>query len=455
MAMTFGPHLMRVIKNVRKKGADGQTKVVRQAYYVKKADPGDQYANLTPDAIQNAADAIINNQQGGGGQQAAPVEQEEPAVRMAVSYHDIPWKTKSREKTPKDPIPSEVKARFDSKNRHLRPTNPINPDVSTITVDATDPVFWGVDEKRLTHSLKTGFIERLKFVGDRKGIMLASIKDDVAGSYDAVLWMDELRDPSSAKIWGKFLSKEGDYPAYGRHAAAYYEISKSCGLDGLVPPTVRRVDRRGDLYHVLPDGLVEAREAMVEWVSRETGKSPDDVRRKAGGPSAVQYRKGSWHPMVDEPWFSDFFSNTSSDQQRSEFAENFWDIVPPGTRLELLRVVLLDFIAWNSARSFLDLTICDDARYPLLALGNELSVPCPRAQAEEYVSSSYKSYGDPMGDVAAGIPMLMSDLAVRLSVRGSDRELAEFEQIAHTVTDRMIKADQIRQVPYLSREPTT
>lgn len=443
MASAFGPHLIRVIKNVRKKGASGQTKVVRQAYYVKAADPGDQYAHLTPDATQNAADGAEGEAPGGGEAEGAPPpeEQQEPTVRMAVAFHDIPWKTKIKGKPEKDAIPDEVRSRFDSKNRHLRPTTPVSPDVSTITVDATDSVLWGVDEKRLTHSLKTGFLDRLKFVGCGKGIMPAVIKDDVAGSYEAILWMDELREPLLSKIWGKLISKEGDYPAYARHAAAYYEIAKSCGLDGLVSPTVRRVDQRGDLYHLLPDGLVESREAMVEWVARATGKSPDDVRRRAGGASAVHYKKGSWHSLVDEPWYSSFFSNSSSDRQRSEFAEEFWNIVPPATRLQLLRITMLDFIAWNTTRSFLDLMFCDDERFPLLALGNELSVPCPRAQANEYVASSYKTYGEAMEDVASGTPLMLSDLAVRLSVRGSERELADFEEIAHIVTDRMVSDD--------------
>jgi len=429
---SFGGNLVRVIKHVRKRGADGKMKIVKQAYHVKSADPGDHYAHMTPDAVAATAGPAGAAVGLGAEEPQADAPQKEPTVRVAVRYHEPPWKKKedeAKKAAEVDVIPKDVRKRFDGDNKHLRATNPRPGDVAVLGVAPTDPVLWSVDERRLLSAMRSGFIDWLRVGGGRTGLLVGRIKDQIAGSYDVLLWMDELRDPSTDRVWGKFLSKEEDFPAYGRHAAAAYELAKACGLDDVVPPTVRRFDERGDLYRLIPSSLAERREAFLEWVSQETGKAVDDVRRQAGGASAVQFKRGTWTTIAKQLWYRD--------RVESKGLAPFWTAMGPEVRASFLRVAMFDLLAWNMCRTIGDLAFSDEPRHPVIATGNELSLPCPRAMADAYIASSSKSFVEVAEDPGAGMPLMLSEAVSRLVSEGGEGEIADFEALGHVVSDRM------------------
>jgi hypothetical protein len=291
----FGEALTRVIKKVNRTSKDGTSKKVDQAYHVKKAAPGDRYAAAPrpkqtqfkgvqalhrdqvatsnevdfdgPDSPHRSVDfdgpedgqGRPQNQQGGD----PTVAQAQPEIPMRVSvrYYEPPWVKKKLKD--EDPIPRDIRLRFDKRNLRTTFSNPMVPGMPVIGVIPTDRIFWGADEPNLMNDLRTGSISKMRLVGNN-GMMVAKIDARGGGSFYAYMWMESLRCPLLRQIWGDLIdfSVEG---TLSKRAACAYEVAKTAGLDDLTPPTAFRMDADGDIRAMLPNSLIESYQR--EWVA--------------------------------------------------------------------------------------------------------------------------------------------------------------------------------------------
>jgi len=440
----FGASLVRVIKKVRRRSPDGGTQLVKQAFHVKKANPNDEYAAKAKSSIQP-----LSMSKGKPGVpmlgSAGPVQGDAPQpevaqplpTRMAVRYYDIAWidkKTKSSvEKA--DPIPSHLRKRYDKGNRALQVIDPGPLNIAIGSVLPTDRVLWGVDEPNLLNDLRSGTVRKMRVVKPGCGSMLARIESHMGGSFSAYLWLESLRDPIVKSIWGDLVNIE-DGGALSIRAASAYEVAKSCGLDDVIPPTVSRYDDSGDLTSVLPDSLIEKREILVDWVAQQTGDDPDNVRRRLGGHATVQFVRDELWTVDREDWFKSIFKDSGS-EDKSDSLNRIWEVMPPNRRISFLRLAAFDFVVWNLDRSLGDIAFCDNEKHPVIAYGNEMSLPCPSLLGKRYAESGIGAYGDVVADSMSGKALMWNDIMTMLVVRGGDDEIRVFEDIGHDIASRM------------------
>lgn len=442
----FGANLVRVIKKVKRRSPDGGTQVVKQAFHVKKANPNDEYSSNKgskeiPSMPQRgkkivASQPILTQMAQGGGEEEVPQEEpQEQPTRMSVQYHDIAWikkKTKSAE-VEEDPISPMLRKKYDSANRSGQVMNPMNDSTPSGGVFPTDRILWGVDEPDLLNDLRLGLVRKLRVVKPMSGLMLARIEAPRGGSYSAYLWIESLRNPVLKSVWGDLVNLE-DGGALSRRAESAYEVAKACGLDDVIPPTVHRFDEEGDLLSVLPDSLIEQHERMVEWVARETGDDPENVRKRLGGHATVQLVRDQLWTIESEDWFKSIFDGEDGS---NESLNNIWEIMPPDRRMSFLRLAMFDAVVWNLDRCFGDIVFCDNVKHPVIAYGNELSIPCPRCIGKRYIESGAGGYSDIPTTPAAGRAILWGDVLTMLSVRGGEPEMIVCEDIGRDIAGRM------------------
>lgn len=426
----FGAGLVRVLKKVQRKSSNGTTKTVKQAFHVRKASPGDQYAHgknmeaMKPVPMQQgqglAAQPMVIDPETG-----EPQEQTASPMRIMVSRPAIPWLKKKNEPSSRDPIPKAIRQRFAKGNKPLPISNPAVTGSPVMTVVPTDRLFWGGDESDLLMSLRYGTIRKMRLVGGSNGLMIAKIEDRKAGSHYGFMWMESLRSSMIRQLWGGIIDFKDEDGPLSRRAACAYEVSKACGLDDLTPPTVHRVDEDGDINELLPASLIEQ---ANEWVSMATGKSPDDVRRQIGAHATIQLIRGEPWPIESEQWFRDLFGRPSN------ALNNVWEAMPPDRRVAFLRLAALDFVIGCLDRSWGDMAFSNDPRHPVIVFGGELSMTCPRTIGIEYATGSYGSYTD---DVPGTLPLVWSEALTMLVVRGGDSEIDDFEKIGVSIAGRM------------------
>ena len=219
-----------------------------------------------------------------------------------------------------------------------------------------------------------------------------------------------------------------------KRASSAYEVAKACGLDDVIPPTVHRFDEQGDLVSVLPDDLVERAERMVEWVSRETGDSPDDVRKRLGGHALLQLVRDKLWTIDGEDWFRSIFREDGEDQN---VLNDPWKHMPEDRRISFPRIAMFDSVVWSMDRSVGDIAFCDNPKHPVICYGGGLSIPCPRALGRRYMKSGAGSYFAIPQTPAQAVPLAWNDIATMLSVRGSDDEFDVCEKIGHDIVGRM------------------
>lgn len=450
----FGSSLVRVLKRVRRKSGDGGTKTVDQAFHVKKAAPGDRYAAHKRSGAVDSAKAEPSQEAAGAQEPAQPADQqgqdvvgaqdpsqdpaqstdqgvapqqEAPLARMTVRRHDIPWlKKNSKKEKPQDPIPAEVRKKFDKKINASPLQNSVSIGLPTITVVPTDRILWGADEPGLLVSLRSGTIKKMRLAGGSNGLMIAKIEAIGGGTFYGYMWMESLRCPLSKQLWGDIIDFSADDGPLSRRAVCSYEVAKACGLDDLTPPTVHRVDEEGDIRSLLPDSLIEQ---VNEWVSNATGKDPGLVREQISGHATIQLVRGEPWPIESEEWFRNLFGNNDPDALNS-----IWAVMPPERRVGFLRMAALDFVIGSLDRSFGDMAFSDDVRHPVMVFGGELSMPCPRTIGLAYASGGYGGYVD---DNPNGLPLFWSEVSTMLAVRGGDAEIADYESIGISISSRM------------------
>jgi len=449
----FGASLVRVIKKVRRRSPDGGTQVVKQAFHVKKANPNDEYASKTgrdssiqPLSVSKGKNGPMLQPAIAPAQAGVVAAQPEPLpTRMSVRYYDIAWikKTTKSAAEEEDPVPAELRRRYDKGNRALQVIDPGPLNIAIASVLPTDRVLWGVDEPDLLNDLRSGTVRKMTVVKPGSGSMLARIESHRGGSFSAYLWIESLRDPVIHSIWGDLVNlKEGGDLSV--RAASAYEVAKSCGLDDVIPPTISRFDDDGDLTSVLPDSLIERREVLVDWVARETGDDPDNVRKRLGGYATVQFVRDQLWTIDGEEWFKSIFESNGS-EERTDVLNRIWETMPPDRRISFLRLAVFDFVVWNLDRSFGDIAFCDNESHPVIAYGNEMSLPCPARIGKRYMESGVGAYGDVVADPATGKALMWNDIMTMLVVRGGDEEIKVFEEIGQDIASRM-RGDRSREL---------
>lgn len=448
--MGFGSRLVRVIKSVKKRSKNGGTQRVRQAFYVKKANPGDEYAQSTQRNTGSlgekpTAPTLPPAAQTPDVVQGLPTEQEpEPLElknRIEVRYYDVPWIIGgARGVTQKnDPIPDQIRARYAKDNRSAQVVNPLPGDVPLDVVAPTDPILWGMNEPETLDKLRTAAITRLKLIGRDNGIMIATLEYMNATSLSAYLSLDSLVDPYLFVVWGDFYDLEKGDGSVSKRSAASYEVAKATGFDDLVPPTAVRFDEYGDIGPVLPDDLLERFHYSIESLSRRTGEPAETIRNRLGGYAALQLRRGEPWTIEHEQWFIDIFS-ADAGEERKNVLNNLFESMPEDRRMPLVRTAAFDFILWTGDRNFGDILFCQDERHPIQLIGNELSLPCPRKMGLRLLETGGDFFVTTEIDPKAGVPMLWSDPLIMLATRGGERELDDFEKIGIYVANR-IKGD--------------
>jgi len=350
-----------------------------------------------------------------------------PVTRISVFQHAIPW-IKKNDKKPGlkgkiDPVPVEIRKRFDSKSKEL--IKPILPGISINAVAPTDRVCWGVDESDLLMALRTGSIRKMWLAGGGKGLMVVNVESSGGGTFHGYMWMESLRSALLRQIWSDLIDFSED-GTLAMRATCVYEISKACGVDDLVPPTVHRFDENNELAAMLPDDLIEQ---INEWVASVTGKSEPVVRAELTGHAMIQLARGESWPIESEEWFKNIFGGKNPDAMNT-----IWSTIPDSRSQALLRLAALDFITGSLDRSFGDLAFSADGRHPLIAFGGELSVPCPRVIGMAYAEHGHSSYIDIKTDA---MPLFWSDLATLLAMRGGVDEVASFTSIGVAIAGRM------------------
>lgn len=441
----FGANLVRVIKKVKRRSPDGGVKVVKQAFHVRKARPDDEYSSskggskIPPFPKRRPGQPILDpssSAEADPEQQAVTPEPEpEPVTRMEVRYHDLPWldkKTKPDEEE-QDPVPASLRKRYEKGNRALQTVNPDFNDVDLFSVQPTDRILWGVDEVDLMRDLKSGFVRKMVVVKPKSGMMLARIESPRGGSYSAYLWLEALREPVLKAVWGELVDLEND-GALARRASAAYEVAKACGLDDVIPPTVHRYDEQGDLMSVLPGDLIEQQQVLVDWVSRETGDDPEDVRKRLGGHALVQLVRDRLWTVDEEPWFQALFVD---DGEEKDALNNPWENLPEDRRVSLLRLAMFDTVVWSLDRSLGDLVFCDNPKHPVVCYGNGLSIPCPKCLGKRFISAGAGPYSALPETPVQAIPLMWNDLLTMLSVRGGDAEFEVCDKIGADIAGRM------------------
>ena len=430
MRIELGEALVRVLKKVQRKG-----KTTKQAYHVKQAAPGDEYAALRTSPRKEAKAAPKANPQMAQQPQPDPYQQDVPpeeqqqiVTRITVPYLHPPWAKKGDERA-RDPVPAELRKRFDKDNKAANFVNPVVTGMPVISVGPTDRIFWGADEAEILRTLRMGTIRRMRLVGNN-GMMVAKIEAQAGGAFYAYLWMESLRCPLLKQIWGDLIDF-GEDGTLSKRAAASYETAKACGLDDLTPPTVYRMDTEGDVRAMLPDSLIER--ISTEWVARQTGKDQDTVRKEISGHATVQLIRWEPWPIEAEDWFSNLFDKGKD----PDALNNIWTTMPPDRRVAFLRLAALDFIVGSLDRSWGDFAFSSDSRHPVMVYGGELTCPDPRKIGLAYLSGNYVGYADPLDPTSGGLPLLWSEASTMLATRGTDQEIEDFEAIGISIANRM------------------
>lgn len=427
----FGVGLTRVLKKVQRGG-----KTVKQAFHVKQAAPGDQYATAkgaTPAPAAKGPPPVAPAIEDPNAQPAAEAPAPVMPVRMTVTYHKVPWldiKGPDKDQEP-DPIPPFIRKRFEKGSKTISTVSPDVAGFPVITVRPTDRVLWGADEPDLLITLRAGIIKKLRLVGSGNGLMVAKIEANSGGTFYGYMWMESLRCPLLKQLWGDIIDFSVDNGPLSRRAACAYEASKACGLDDLTPPTVHRTDLDGDIMALLPDSLIE-QACKNEWVSNITGKDKEAIRAEIGKHATVQLIRGDLWPIESEQWFRNLFGSSDSDAMN-----NIWSAMPADRRIAFLRVAVLDFVIGNLDRSFGDMAFSDDPRHPVQVFGGELAMPCPRTIGLAYAQGGYGTYADIESNAPGALPLFWSEPATMVAVRGGDAEIADYEAISIAISARM------------------
>lgn len=445
----FGTRLIRVIKNVKRRTSDGGTKTIKQSFHVKKANPGDEYAGAkqretglgkplkkpSKSQVKPVPDLGLA---GDGVEPGDPENPNEIPRRIVVRYHDIAWDVEAQERDAKDPVPKGVRDRFDPANRAARERTPVRDDSLVHGVRPTDDVLWGMNEAEVLTKLRTGRITRLGLLGAETGLMRAKLEIANGTAVYAYIALESLADPYIYLLWGELYELEQGEGSLARRAAASYEVAKAAGFDDIIPPTVVRNDRYGDLEPILPADLLERKQSFHEALARRTGEDPNEIRRQLMGYSWLQLVRGDAKGISSEAWLHDIFKRDGEDN-RADALNNIFDVMPPERRMSMIRIAILDFILWTADRGWGDITFCDNPSHPVHVVANDLTCACPRRVGQRVLDEEGVQFVQQEVNVKGSVPMLWSEPLLMLAARGKDEDILTAERVGDYASHRMKK----------------
>jgi len=446
----FGNRLVRVIKSVKRRTKDGGSKTVKQSFHVRNAAPGDQYAasnGVTKQSgkvkipSQTLDTAAASSAEGAVQEEPAPVEIPQ---RLTVRYYDIPWKKKSKDSKDRDPVSVELRHRFDIGNRSAHAPKPLDFGAPIQGVMPTDSVLWGYGEPELLSKMRTGRIMRLQLVGQDSGLMKTRLEIPNGTIVNAYMALESLVEPINYSMWGDFYDLKKGEGSIPKRAASSYEVAKACGFDDLVPPTVVRCDKYGEMDPILPQDLLERSEEHLEMIARRTGEHPDTIRKQLSGYAWLQLVREGTNTVDKESWFTDIFQK-EGELDRKDVLNHILEEMPEGRRMAFIRTAVLDYLLWIGDRNFGDIAFCDDERHPVHLVSNEISLPSPKKIGMRVLEEGIGQFIDVAVNPKHGVPMLWSDPLLMVATRGSEEDLDTFEKIGIFVSSRM-KSDRAIEV---------
>lgn len=430
----FPNRLVRVLKTINRKMSDGSTSKVKQAYYVRQASPGDQYAHAELPKFDPNAGGDFQPYDGATvpgdippPQPEMPAEPEPPPVSLVVKSHDIPWMSQEEKNT--DPIPPEIRRRF-SGDKSARAVRPLYNTAPMTGVRPADTMMWDANEPDVLDRLRSGKISSIKTSGAENGVMLVKVDHTDGARYKCYLKMENLNDPFTYEAWGEFYTLDRNKGDLSRRAAAAYEVAKACGLDDLIPPTVVRVDEYGDLDPILSNELIERADRAYESLARATGDSSDVLRKRLKGYGSMQLYLEETSGIHQQEWVKAVFGAPTN------ALNTLFETIPEHVKIPLLRGAVLDFVLWTGDRCLADLVFCEDDKHPVHFIDNDLSLPDPGMMAAAQVQHG-GDYLSPHTHELDCPPMLWSDVAMLVALRGGEDEHGLYEKIGVDVAARI------------------
>ena len=418
--------LVRVLKHIKRKKADGSSASHHQAFYVKKASPGDRYAQvkdsspkpqkITPQAQMPAED------------QELPIDDTQDDAgfdfRLELPVLQMPWMLEYDEggEDP-DPIPDEVRRRFDPDQRQNRVRSPVGSNVPVFSIKPGEDLLWGSTEAELLNRLRTGVVTGVRSVGSLSKPILAKI-ESIEGIVERVyITFDATSNDQLFDLFGDMYGIDKDDVKWSHRRAASYELAKAVGMDDLVPPCIYRYDEHDGLEPILST-------AALDSLSISVGVSPVGIKESIGRSASVELWVDDTSGIWEQPWFAQFVDIDSD-------APNvFYSMVPIEIKVGLLRAAVFDFLTWNGLRTWQDVLFCSSERHPVHLINNAVTFPDPRAMAAA-VAEYAGAYYDGCPDNIQYMPMLWNDIVSMATLRAFDGSTRIFESAALEAARRM------------------
>lgn len=417
--------LVRVLKNIRRKGSDGSVRTHEQAFHVRQAAPGDRYAQTSRSQLPSSPTVPMSGVT--SQPEMSPVDQqvmlspEEPVeFRFEVHPLQMPWALPfdGGEEDGHDPIPPEIRKRFDPENRSNRNRDPVRSNVPLFSVKPGEDMLWGAMEAELLNRLRSGIVVATRPSTSSSQAFLAKIESNDGVVERAYLRFDSLMNQQVFDLYGDMYGIKND-GFLAKRGAASYELAKAAGLDDLIPPTVSRIDEHSGLEPILSA-------AAAESLAVTLGISVNALRDKLGDSASVELWTEDATLIWQQPWYSRFAS-IDGDALNDFYARLEHDA--PEVRVALIRGAVFDFLAWNGNRTWAEVIFCPEPRHPVHLVHNELTFPDPVAMGAAFLDYRM-SYHDGCPSDLQYMPMLWSDLVSMAAMRGFDREARLYEEIA-------------------------
>lgn len=415
-------HLHRVLKRI--KHNDGQSH--KQAFYVKKASPGDVYAqNRTtpePNQVQPMATPTVGHNE--VDLQDRPVGAEPPGAqehRIEVQPITIPWVLAGESEEAHDPVPAEIRKRFDPDNRAQRHKDPINSNVPLFTIKPGEDMLWGAPEQDILNRLRSGTIIGIRASSANGHPAMVKIEATDGVVERAYIRFEGLKDEDDYDLFGDMYDIHRGSGDFSRRSAAAYEVAKAAGFDDLVPPTVYRYNQYDGLEPILS---TEAQEMLADSLA----VSKDIIPSMIGDSAAIELWTDEAVSLCEVPSFQLMLAD-------NDLLNTFYSSIPE-YRMPLLRAAVYDFLVWHGSRTWMSVLVCPSDRHPLILINNETTIPDPIALGTAYLDYQC-TYSDACPSNLIYMPMLWNDLIMTAALRGYDEDSEIYDEIAYNCAKRL------------------
>ncbi len=337
---------------------------------------------------------------------------DDSAPRIEVQPMEIPWELAELANGNKDhdPIPAEIRQRFDPSNRMERTKNPIFMNIPLHAVAPGEDLLWGSTESELLNRLRTGIVTSVRCNGRAMMGKIEAVDGTVERGF--LKFGNKLNVNIDQYLETYDLIDESDYKLPCRAAAAY-ELSKAAGLDDIIPPTVYRFDEHSGLEPILSL-------SAIDDMADNAGIHAEELKYKIGRSAAIELWTDNQTGLETSAWMA------------SVSLDGFYEACPYYS--EMIRGAAFDILAGTGNRTFSDIICCDNPRHPVHLMNNELTFPNPSAWG-----TAVLEYGETLVDTpeSSYCPILWSDLVITAMLYGGDREARVFEEVCQLISSRM------------------